>query len=157
MVSAGTEGIGRLFSILTHMCLPLFILILFRTAGDFMLMKSAVSQIREEEYVLTARSKGIPGKHLLFIHVMKNAMVPYLTSFLMQMGSLLSGSMIVEVIFGWKGMGMLMYNAVQNRDFPTAQLCFLISAVCVVASSLLSDIVNAAIDPRIRTGDVYET
>lgn len=74
----------------------------------------------------------------------------------MQMGNLLSGSMIVEVVFGWKGMGMLMYNAVQNRDFPTAQFCFLLSAVCVVGSNLLSDIVNAAVDPRIKTGGAYE-
>lgn len=156
MVSAGTQGLGRFLSILDHMCLPLIILLIFRISGDFMLMKSAVSQIRGEEYILTARSKGLPGKKVLFIHVMKNAVVPYLTSFLMQMGSLLSGSMIVEVIFGWKGMGMLMYNAVQSRDFPTAQFCFLISAVCVVCSNLLSDIVNAAVDPRIRTGGAYD-
>ncbi|MDO5425381.1 MAG: ABC transporter permease [Eubacteriales bacterium] len=156
MVSAGTQGFARFLSILDHMCLPLIILLIFRVAGDFMLMKSTVSQIRSEEYILTARSKGLPGKNVLFIHVMKNAMVPYLTSFLMQMGGLLSGSMIVEVVFGWKGMGMLMYNAVQNRDFPTAQFCFLLSAVCVVGSNLLSDIINAAVDPRIKTGGAHE-
>ena len=150
MVSPGVAGAARTASILHHMALPLFILIIFRTSGDFMLMKSTVSQIRSEEYVLTARSKGIGRRKVLFRHVLKNAMVPYSTSLCMQLGSLLSGSMIVEVVFGWKGMGQMMYTAVSNRDFATAQFCFLLSAVCVVLSNLLGDIVNAAIDPRIR-------
>ena len=87
---------------------------------------------------------------------MRNAMLPYMTSFCMQMGGLLSGSMVVEVVFGWKGMGMLMYNAVQNRDFPTAQLCFLISAFCVVISNLISDMINIWIDPRLKEDTANE-
>lgn len=156
MVSPGMEGAARLTSILHHMVLPLGILIVFRTSGDFMLMKSTVSQIRGEEYVLTARSKGIGERKVLFRHVLKNAMVPYSTSLCMQLGSLLSGSMIVEVVFGWKGMGQMMYNAVSSRDFATAQFCFLLSAACVVLSNLLGDIVNAAIDPRIHEEAVFD-
>ena len=150
MVAPGVEGMARAASILRHMVLPLSILVAFRTAGDFMLMKSTVSQIRDEEYVLTAHSKGIGKRKVLFRHVLKNAMVPYSTSLCMQLGSLLSGAMIVEVVFGWRGMGQMMYNAVSKRDFATAQFCFLLSAVCVVLSNWLGDIVNAAIDPRIR-------
>lgn len=150
MVAPGVAGMARTLSILHHMALPLLILVVFRTAGDFMLMKSTVSQIRGEEYVLTARSKGIGQRKVLFRHVLKNAMVPYSTSLCMQLGGLLSGAMVVEVVFGWKGMGQMMYNAVANRDFATAQFCFLLSAGCVVLSNLLGDIVNAAIDPRIR-------
>ena len=133
-------------------CLSLLlrILILFRTSGDFMLMKSTVSQIRQEEYILTARAKGIGQNKVLFRHVLKNALVPYSTSLCMQLGGLLSGAMVVEVVFGWKGMGQMMYNAVSCRDFATAQFCFLLSALCVVLSNLLGDIVAAAIDPRIR-------
>lgn len=132
MVSPGVEGMARVQSILQHMFLPLIIMILYRTSGDFMLMKSAVSQVRSEEYIMTAESKGLPSKRVLFRHVMKNAMVPYATSFCMQFGGILSGSMIIEVVFGWKGMGTILYNAVSNRDFPTAQFCFLLSAVLVV-------------------------
>ena len=150
MVSPGVSGIARTLSLLHHMALPLFILVVFRTSGDFMLMKSTVSQIRAEEYVLTARSKGIGERKVLFRHVLKNALVPYSTSLCMQLGGLLSGSMVVEVVFGWKGMGQMMYTAVSNRDFATAQFCFLLSAACVVLSNLLGDVVNAAIDPRIR-------
>lgn len=150
MVSPGMEGADRILSILDHMCLPLIILMLFRISGDFMLMKSAVSQVRGEEYIITAEAKGLSEKKVLLRHVMKNALLPYLTSFCMQFGGLLSGSMIVEVVFGWKGMGTLMYNAVSTRDFPTAQFCFLLSAVLVVFSNLMSDVINAAVDPRIR-------
>ena len=156
MVSPGVEGMARVQSILQHMFLPLIIMILYRTSGDFMLMKSAVSQVRSEEYIMTAESKGLPSKRVLFRHVMKNAMVPYATSFCMQFGGILSGSMIIEVVFGWKGMGTILYNAVSNRDFPTAQFCFLLSAVLVVFSNLISDIINAAIDPRIREEGVQD-
>lgn len=156
MVSPGMEGAARVSSILHHMVLPLCILVVFRTSGNFMLMKSTVSQIRSEEYVLTARSKGIGERRLLFRHVLKNAMVPYSTSLCMQLGSLFSGSMIVEVVFGWKGMGQMMYNAVASHDFATAQFCFLLSALCVVLSNLIGDIVNAAIDPRIREEVVFD-
>ena len=89
------------------MALPLSIMILFRTASDFMTMKSSVSQIRKEDFTTTAESKGLPERKVLFRHVIKNAMLPYVTSMCMQMGSLLSGSMMIESIFGWKGMGQL--------------------------------------------------
>lgn len=156
MVAPGLTGAARTLNILHHMALPLIILILFRMSGDFMLMKSAVSQARKEEYITTAASKGIGERKVLFRHVLRNAALPYMTSMCMQMGALLSGSMIVEVVFGWKGMGTLMYNAVLARDFPTAQACFLISAVCVVATNLLSDVLNSLIDPRIREAVAHE-
>ncbi len=149
MTSGMTTGWARTVDILHHMALPLSILILFRVSGDFMLMKSSVSQIRREDYTTTARAKGLPERKVLFRHVMKNALLPYVTSMCMQMGSLLSGSMMIETIFGWKGMGQLFYNAVSNRDFPTAQLCFLISAFCVVTANLVSDLIITVIDPRV--------
>ena len=152
MVTGGKSGAALILDILWHAALPLSLLILFRTAGNFLLMKSNVSQIRSEDYVTTASSKGLSDNRVLFRHVMKNAMVPYVTSLCMQLGSILSGSMILEVIFGWKGMGDLFYTAVSSRDFPTAQLCFMISAVCVVTGNLIGDLLIAVIDPRIKEG-----
>ena len=150
MTSGMLTGAEYVKDLLLHMTLPLIIMVMFRTFSDFMTMKSSVSQVRREDYTTTAAAKGLPDRKVLFKHVMRNAMLPYITSMCMQMGGLLSGSMIVETIFGWKGMGQLYYQAVTNRDFPTAQLCFLISAVCVVLATLLSDIVIALIDPRIK-------
>ena len=122
MTSGMLTGSAYIRDVLWHMALPLLILIVFRTCGDFMLMKSSVSQVRREDYTVTAAAKGLSDWKVLFRHVMRNALLPYITSMCMQMGSLLSGSMIVETIFGWKGMGQLFYASVSGRDFPTAQL-----------------------------------
>lgn len=156
IVSPGVMGVQKVFNILWHMVLPLTLLVLARTSGNFMLMKSSVSQVRKEDYILTAVSKGLSDRKTLFIHVLRNAMLPYGTSLCMQLGYILSGAMIVEVVFGWKGMGLLMYNAVSTRDFPTAQLCFLISAVCVVSGNLLGDLFNMIVDPRLKDDAVYD-
>ena len=154
MTSGRLEGFQKTLDILWHAALPFLLLFLFRMASDTLLMKSNVSQIKDEEYTITACSKGLSDNKVLFRHVMKNAMLPFVTSLCMQLGGLLSGSMIIEVIFGWKGMGELFYTAVNSRDFPTAQLCFIISAVCIVSGNLLGDFLIAVIDPRIKEGSV---
>ncbi|MFT3876129.1 MAG: ABC transporter permease [Propioniciclava sp.] len=150
MTSGGLEGVARIVDIAWHATLPLTLMVLFRTAGNCLLMKSAVSQVRNEEYVVTAYSKGLSGRRVLARHVVKNAMLPFITSLSMQFGHLVMGSLILEVIFGWKGMGNLFFTAVNNRDFPTAQLCFLVTAVCIVVGNLIGDIAIALIDPRIK-------
>ena len=150
MTSGNLSGFAKTLDIIWHAALPVILMVMFRTSGNFLMMKSNVSQIRNEDYIITAYSKGLSENKTLFRHVVKNAMLPFVTSLCIQMGGLLSGSMMLEVIFGWKGMGNLFYTAVNARDFPTAQLCFIISAVCVVAGNLLSDVVVAAIDPRIK-------
>lgn len=156
MVSPGLVGFDKFLSMVHHIALPLIISIVFRTSSNFMLMKSSVSQIRNEDYIITATSKGLSDKKVLFKHLMRNALLPYGTSMFIQFGFLFSGSMILEVIFGWKGMGQLMANAVSRKDFPTAQLCFLISAITVVVANLLGDIFNGLIDPRIRESEANE-
>ncbi len=149
MTTITTPGLARAVDILWHACLPLILLILSRTAGNFLLMKSNISQVRNEDYIITALSKGLSDTEVLFRHVIKNAMLPFVTSLCLQLGNLLSGSMMVEVIFGWKGMGHLFYTSVSTRDFPTAQLCFMISAVCIVLGILLSDVVVSVLDRRV--------
>ena len=152
MTTGGLSGIAKVLDIAHHAVLPVFLLVLFRTAANYLNVKSNVSLVRNEEYIVTAYSKGLSSKGVLRKHVVKNALLPYVTTLCMQLGNLLSGSMMLEVIFGWRGMGQLFYTAVNTRDFPTAQLCFLISAVCIVLATLLSDIVIGIIDPRIKEG-----
>ena len=113
-------------------------------------MKSTVQTIRDEEYITVARSKGFSQRQVLRRHVLKNALCPYLTSVCMQFGHILGGSMLVEVVFSWKGMGTLIYDSVNTKDFPMLQTCFLFIGVCVVMFNLLADILNMCIDPRIR-------
>ena len=152
MTSGGLTGLAKVLDIAYHAALPLILLILFRTAANFLNMKSNVSQIRNEESITLAYAKGRSSQGVLRVHVVKNAMLPYVATLCVQLGNLLSGSMILEVIFGWKGMGQLFYSAVISSDYPTAQLCFLISAVCTVGGNLLGDVLLGWIDPRIREG-----
>lgn len=152
MVSGRLHGWLRFVSILHHMALPVLVLTLFRTSSNFLLMKSYVSQIRDEEYIVVAVAKGVSRRHVLFRHVLKNVLVPFVTTICLQIGHILSGSMLIEVVFSWKGMGTLIYDAVNNRDYPTVQMCFLLIAVCVVFFNFVSDMLCMYIDPRIQDG-----
>ncbi len=145
-------GWERILDIAYHAALPVTLLIMFRTAGNFLNVKSNVSLARNEDYAVTAYAKGLSSGQVLRKHILKNALLPYVTTLCIQLGGILSGSMMLEVIFGWKGMGQLFYTAVISRDFPTAQLCFLISATGVVLGNLLGDLMLGMIDPRIREG-----
>lgn len=150
ITSGGLEGMGRTIDILWHMALPLSVMVLLRSSGNFMLMKSTVQTIRDEEYVTVARTKGYSERQVLHRHVLKNAICPYLTSLCMQFGQILGGSMMIEVVFSWKGMGTLIYDAVNAKDYPVLQTCFLFIGICVVLFNLLADGINMFIDPRIR-------
>ena len=156
MTSAGVSGWAKTLSILQHMILPVAVLSLYRTAANFLLMKSYVSQIRDEDYMTVAVSKGLKKSRVLFVHLMKNAMVPYVTTLCMQMGHIISGSMLIEVVFSWKGMGTLIYDAVMSKDYPTIQMCFLLIAGCVVLFNFVADVLCMQMDPRIRDGMAYE-
>lgn len=152
MVSGGLTGAARLLSMVHHMVLPVLVLSLFRTSSNFLLMKSYVSQIREEDYITVATAKGVSRTHVLFRHVLRNVLVPFVTTLCVQIGHILSGSMLVEVVFSWKGMGTLIYDAVNNRDYPVVQMCFLLIAICVVLFNFISDVLCMYIDPRIQDG-----
>lgn len=152
MVSGGLTGWERSLSVLHHMILPVFVLSIFRTSSNFLLMKSYVSQIRDEDYITVAIAKGVSRAHVLFRHVLRNVLVPFVTTICLQIGHILSGSMLIEVVFSWKGMGTLIYDAVNSRDYPTVQMCFLLIAICVVFFNFVSDMLCMYIDPRIQDG-----
>lgn len=156
MVSGGLEGWARFVSTLHHMALPVLVLSLFRTSSNFLLMKSYVSQIRDEDYITVAIAKGLSKTHVLFRHLLRNVLVPFITTLCLQMGHILSGSMLIEVVFSWKGMGTLIYDAVSTRDYPTVQMCLLLIAVCVVLFNFISDLLSMYIDPRIQDGMKYD-
>ena len=152
-MSAGrVEGFAKALSVMRHMVLPVSVLSLFRSSTNFLLMKSFTSQVKDEEYIAVAVAKGLPGRKVLFRHLLRNVMVPYSTMLCMQFGYIISGSMLVEVVFSWKGMGTLINAAVTSRDYPTVQMCFLLIAVYVVVFNFLAEILSMCIDPRIKDG-----
>ena len=150
VTSGGLTGISKAFDILWHMTLPLCILTLSKTASNFMLMRNTVVSVRNDEYLTVALSKGIGESRVRRSHLLKNALSPFITSVCMQFGQIISGSMMIEVVFSWKGMGTLIYSSVNTKDFPMLQTCFLFIGISIIAFNLLADIINLYLDPRTR-------
>ena len=156
MTSGGLFGVAKAMDILWHMALPLAIMILYRSGGNFINMKSYAASIRSEDYITTAVSKGLPGRRVLTRHGLRNIVLPYISLMCMQFGSILAGTMMVEVVFTWRGMGQLTYAAAMAKDYPTLQFAMLLSSACVLFFNLLSDILCFAVDPRLRSGSAHE-
>jgi peptide/nickel transport system permease protein len=106
----------------------------------------------QEDYVRTARAKGVGRIRVLVRHALANALAPVVTILGLQFGALLAGTVITETIFAWPGVGRLTVESIQSRDYPALQGCILAIAAAFVLASTLTDIVNAALDPRTRSG-----
>lgn len=154
MTSGGLEGLDKFIDILWHMTLPLLIIIIYRTSYNYLIMRNSVMGIKNEEYIITALSKGLSDRKILSKHVTKNAILPYVTIVCLQFGYAVSGTMTMEIIFSWKGMGTLIYDAVMGKDFPILQTAFLILTICVIIANLIADILYSIIDPRVKEGQV---
>jgi peptide/nickel transport system permease protein len=112
--------------------------------------RSAVLEVMHEDYVRTARAKGVDESTVLWRHVLRNALVPVITVGGLELGTLLSGSIIVETVFAWPGSGSLLISAIESRDYPLITGTVIIYTLAFVAINFMIDILYAAIDPRIR-------
>lgn len=112
--------------------------------------RSSTLEILNEDYIRTARGKGIGEQAVIYTHAMKNAMIPIITLIGLQIPFIFSGSVIIETVFSWPGMGRLLVNSVLQRDYPIVQGLVLVYAVIVIASNLLVDIMYGYFDPRIE-------
>ncbi|MBI3017651.1 MAG: ABC transporter permease [Deltaproteobacteria bacterium] len=114
------------------------------------LTRTTTLEVIREEYVRTARAKGLSEGKVLFKHVLRNTLIPVITIAGIQTGALLSGSIITETIFDWPGIGSLLVEAIQSRNYPLVQGCVILIATLYVTINLLTDVLYAFIDPRIR-------
>ncbi|MBI4461176.1 MAG: ABC transporter permease [Acidobacteria bacterium] len=110
---------------------------------------SLLEELRQD-YVRTARAKGLIEKVVLFRHVLRNSLIPIVTVVGLQLGALLSGAIVTEVIFSWPGIGRLTLQAINSRDYPLVQGCFLAISLTYIAVNLLTDLIYTVVDPRIR-------
>jgi len=115
-------------------------------------VRSSVLETLSMDHVRTARSKGLPGRIILLRHVVRNALVPVITVTGTQIAAILGGVIVVEVVFAWPGLGLLVYDAVRARDFPLLQGAVLLIAVVFLIVNLLVDLLYAKVDPRIELG-----
>jgi peptide/nickel transport system permease protein len=141
---------GYVFDVLRHAFLPLAVLTAFKAAYDFLIVRNSVISICGEDYILMARAKGLAAPVVLFKHILKNALAPLVTVTALQFGFMVSGVLLVEMVFSWPGMGTLLYDAVLARDYPLLQAGFFMVAVCVLVANFLADLTYAWLDPRLR-------
>ncbi len=114
------------------------------------LTRTTTLEVIREEYIKTARAKGLSEERVLFKHVLRNTLIPIITIAGIQTGALLSGSLITETIFDWPGIGSLLVEAIQSRNYPLVQGCVILIATLYVLINLLTDVLYAVVDPRIR-------
>jgi peptide/nickel transport system permease protein len=116
------------------------------------MIRSSLLEVLGEDYVRTARAKGLDEGHVLWRHAMRNAWLPVVTLVGLQLGALLGGAVVTEVVFDWPGVGSLMIDSIQRRDYPVVQGCVLFVSLAYVLVNTLTDIVYGLVDPRIRDG-----
>jgi peptide/nickel transport system permease protein len=135
---------------LRYLFLPALTLTMFFYGGNLLLTRATMTDSLSEDYITTARAKGLPERTVLFKHALKNASLPIVTNAALSFGTVLSGAIITETVFNWDGMGSYLFAAIGWRDFPVMQAIFYIIALSVIAANLVSDILYGVIDPRIK-------
>ncbi len=114
--------------------------------------RSSMLEVLRSDYIRTARAKGLGRSRVLFVHALKNALIPVATIAGLQFGALMTGAIITETIFTWKGLGLLTLEAIQNRDYPLVQGCILVIALVYVLVNLVVDLLYSWLDPRVQLG-----
>ena len=143
----GKEGLDPRYFVI-----PAFSIAVFTMAGFMRLTRSAMLEVLDSEYVKFARIKGLAEQLVIFKHALKNAVIPVLTFGGISFAGLLNGSIVVETIFNWPGLGILMLEGIRTRDTPIIEATILVSGFLYVLMSTLVDIAYAYVDPRIRYG-----
>ena len=148
-----TAGTGSIFSIdfLLHLILPAITLGLSLAAILTRMVRTAMLEELSQDYIRTARAKGLTENQVVYRHALRNALIPVLTVVGLQFGSLLAGAIVTETIFSWPGIGRLTLSAISNRDYALVQGCILAVGLTYVAVNLFTDVAYTLANPRIRT------
>ncbi|BBK29827.1 peptide/nickel transport system permease protein [Stella humosa] len=135
-----------------HLILPLATLTLAAIGGHVRYVRAAMIEALGQDYIRTAHAKGLHPRRVLWRHALRNALLPYVTVLALDCGALVSGALITETMFGYPGMGKLIFDAVMGNDYNLALLALLLVTALTVFCNLLADLAYAALDPRIRQG-----
>ena len=133
-----------------HFILPAFVLSWHSMAGVLRLARSSMLEVLDSEYVKFARIKGLSERMVIWKHALKNSVIPVMTFSGLTLAGLLNGSVVVEVVFAWPGIGRLMLEGINRRDFPIVQATVLAAGFFYIVTALLVDILYAYVNPRIR-------
>ena len=135
---------------LTYVALPASVLAAFLAAVLSRFVRSAMLEAMEEDYVRTARAKGLAERTVVYGHVLRNALLPAITVLGLAFAEMLGGAILTETIFAWPGIGRYMFEAIRNRDYPVIQGTTLLFAVIFIVTALVVDLIHGGLDPRVR-------
>ena len=133
-----------------HLILPTLTLTILYLSEYMLIMRSSVVEVLSEDFILTAKAKGMNAFQIFRDHALKNAMLPMVTIIALTLGYTVGGAIQVETVFSWPGIGRLMFDAVQKRDYPVLQGTFVLLAVSVIIANLVADLLYATLDPRVK-------
>jgi peptide/nickel transport system permease protein len=152
MVSVGYEyqGLQYFLDVLYHLTLPAMTLAIFNIAFTTKITRGSVLEALTQDYIVTARAKGIPESRVVFRHALRNALIPVVTYTGFNTGVLLVGAILTETVFAWPGMGSLLYDSIRLRDYPVVLGIFIYGSIIVILANLIVDVLYGIIDPRIR-------
>jgi len=151
--SFGMESLGSRgdpLDLLWHLILPVLTLSVISIAGWSRYMRSSMLDVLHQDYVRTAKAKGLPRRAVIYQHALRNALIPIVTLIGLSIPGLIAGAAITETIFTWPGLGSLFVEAVGTRDYPVVLALTMVGGVAVIAGNLLADILYGLVDPRIR-------
>jgi peptide/nickel transport system permease protein len=140
----------RALDALHHILLPAFSLGIATAAGVARYMRTSLLEVLNQDYVRTARAKGLPPRKVIFKHALRNALLAVITIFGLSLPFLFSGAVLVETVFAWPGMGRLIVDSIFNRDYPVVMANAFFIALLVMLGNLVADLLYAVADPRIR-------
>ncbi|HKZ90023.1 MAG TPA: ABC transporter permease, partial [Thermoplasmata archaeon] len=143
-------GLAYAGDVLHHMALPLVNLVILSLAGHVLLMRNSMLEVLGEDYITTARAKGLRERRIMYRHAARNALLPVVTAFALAISGVISGGVLTETIFSWPGMGAFLISATLAQDFPSVQGAFYLLALLTIFANLVADILYAYLDPRVR-------
>jgi peptide/nickel transport system permease protein len=154
MVTVGLkpkDGLVYWIDVGKHLILPTLTMLVVYASSYLLIMRNSAIEVMSEDYILTAKAKGLTNFQILRDHVLRNSMLPMVTLIALSLGYIVSGAIQVETVFSWPGIGRLMFDAVSKRDYPVLQGTFLLLAISVFVANFIADLVYAMLDPRVKT------
>jgi len=144
------QGFDYVKDVLWHLTLPLANLLILGAAGHILLMRNSMLEVMGEDYIMTARAKGVSERGVMYKHAARNALLPVVTSLALSIGGVISGGVLTETIFTWPGMGYYLVSSTLQQDFPAVQGAFYLLALITIFSNMVADVLYAFLDPRVR-------
>jgi peptide/nickel transport system permease protein len=149
---ADLSGFAHVADVLNHLALPWFVLTIAYLGQYALIMRNSLIDVMNDDFVMTARAKGVREKQILWRHVVPNAMLPTFTLVLLSLGFIFGGAITIEYVFSYPGLGLLTVQAIDAKDFPLLQGLFLLFSAAVIIANLVADVTYSYLDPRVRAG-----